>query len=145
MNATDYAPGELIKAMSRSKPVDVTPNGWDILIYVNRCIDLLNLKGPVRLDVNENMFQMGRLTTSADARVVYVESHTGATLFYASVIDGTWVIDVFKEGPWTQTLEYAYDKVVTCRDSMESWVTEFPPIGVVFHGEESDGESKPEG
>lgn len=133
----DFKPGEIITKLRENKKVSREPSGLDAVLYIEYMLYKMQLKEPVvRLSLNEGQYFAGCIEADG-LRQVYLENEQGATLFMACRNEKEpWEIVVFREGPWKTLLEYAYEKVRTCIGSLEKFISEFPPIGIIYqHGE----------
>lgn len=91
----------------------------------------------VRLSINKDEYFTGCIQAQ-DVRQLYVEDKTGTTLFYAQK-EVDWKILVFDpDTKWATMIEYAYEKVRTCHQSLDRFITEFPPIGIEYRSKLDD-------
>lgn len=131
-----YSPGEILKK-SRRVEVSKVPNDLDIILYIEYLIWALELKGvSPKLTINHDEIYVGKFTLPT--QMVYVEDTRGKTLFFAEYAEEKWTIDVSSQGKWRMLLEYAFDKVRSSMSSVQRWVEEYPPIGVI-NGKDSRG------
>lgn len=138
MSSVDYAPGEIVKKWMNAKNITEVPNDIDIVLYVEYILQSLGLEGHPRISINEGVIIIGKHTYPYTA--VFVEKPDGEPLFFATKGDDGWGVDITTEGRWRMLLEFAFDKVRSCRHSIDRWITEFPPIGVLDNGKDPGGE-----
>ena len=136
-----FEPGEIIRRIRNNKPLTDTPSAMDAILYIEYMLLMMKQqKAVVRLTINEGQFFVGCLQAD-NLRQLYVEDATGETLFMAYRHGNIpWEIVVFKDGRWKIMLQFAYEKVRTCMDSIDRFISEFPPIGVAYQSDELEGE-----
>lgn len=133
VEAPYYKPGEILERTRKGMAkISSDPSPMDIILYVEYILHNIIIQDTQKISINEGQFYVG-YTDRRPYRFVYVEDGpTGQEVFRAfKDPDSPWEIVNYKSGTWVRMLEYAYEKVRTCMGSLDKFITEFPPMGII--------------
>lgn len=127
-----YETGEILERILNKASFSSEANALDAILYIEYILMQFSVPEDQQISINE-----GELYISATNRYPYrfvkVIDSEGKILFSAGKENNApWDISTYDTvTEWLRLLEYAYDKVRTSMTSMDRFIEEFPPLGIV--------------
>jgi hypothetical protein len=132
MYSEQYAPGEMLERIKGSAPVVVLPGDMDVILYLVIIFKNIPIDEEQRITVKNGVLQLTHAPTSYGKPYrLAVRDFKGDVQFLALLENDEWrIIRSNLTEKELLLLEHTYDKVRSSMHSIDSFINEYPPIGI---------------
>ena len=134
MTSADFAPGEMLARIQNNKPVKTLPGDLDIILYLAVIFKALPVEDDQSVTVKNGVLRLSRALRDEGGLYRLAIRDFKADLVFLAILESDHKWNIIRSKLTDKELlllEHTFDKVRTSMNSIDRFLNEYPPIGIV--------------